>query len=261
MRPVWKEFLLLVILCKLLSTTAYSETVKAGVLFYAPPFSIATAQGVYFGFEVDLLKAVLEAKGLEPIFIGGSLKKTFARLQEGEVDLVIASTPLIQELEHRYAVSLPYKKSFGLLVARQNFNKAELADLKNIRFGTWDTPLFRYFVIDKFGQQAKIKFYDDIASLFEALKQKEIDVIMIQNSAATFWIHNFSKTSEVKAIGQPFALGYGYVMLAPCKNEKLIKAINEGLLIIEGNGLYLKIYEQYFGGDSQGFIIDGSSRL
>jgi polar amino acid transport system substrate-binding protein len=85
-----------------------SGTVRIGVRNDNPPLSFVTEEGEWVGFDVDLADAIAAQMGLEPelIVVDGTTRISF--LQEGRVDISIASMNHTRKRDNAIDFSITY---------------------------------------------------------------------------------------------------------------------------------------------------------
>ena len=83
-------------------------TVRIGVRNDNPPLSFVTEDGEWVGFDVDLAHAIAAEMGLEPelIVVDGTTRISF--LQEGRVDISIASMNHTRKRDNAIDFSITY---------------------------------------------------------------------------------------------------------------------------------------------------------
>jgi two-component system sensor histidine kinase EvgS len=95
---------------------------KAGVILSAseidyPPFSIIDDQGEAGGFSVELMRAALDAMGIDVTFRTGTWAEVRGLLEKGEVQAlpIVGRTP---ERERLFDFTVPYMTLHGAIVVR-----------------------------------------------------------------------------------------------------------------------------------------------
>ena len=171
---------------------------KVGVKTDVPCFSLQnTATGEYEGLEDDLAYAIAgkifnctadEAKEKKLVEFQGVTAKTRGPLVEnGELDMVIATFTITEERKETYNFSTPYfTDAVGLLVLKDSgINSIEDLDGKviGVAQGSTSQKGFEAYVAEK-GYNVKPTFeeFDGYPALAAALSAKNIDVFSVDRA-------------------------------------------------------------------------------
>ncbi|KTD65533.1 transporter substrate-binding domain-containing protein [Legionella spiritensis] len=238
------KFLAFIILF-LSSIVADSKPVTIGVMEYAPPFSSITNDGLNcYGFTVDISNAICNQLKIECSFKLILLSNQLQLLNDGTIDLAASVNPIIAESEGQYLFSLPYFPSDGRFITVSTGNINSVNDLKNKKIGVLKNTLYDVLIQQGNYTFDNIKQYQKFSDLIDGLATHEVDAIFLNNKVAEYLINNVAM--NFKLVGDKIPIGQGYGFLALEKNKQLIKAINSGLLSIQADGTYIKIYNRYF---------------
>lgn len=82
--------------------------VVVGIKSNAPPFSVQNEDGEFWGFEIDLLKAIVDEWGLEIELKPIEAKDRIPMLLQGKVDMVMATMTQTKKREDIVDFSIPY---------------------------------------------------------------------------------------------------------------------------------------------------------
>ncbi|HAT8178950.1 TPA: transporter substrate-binding domain-containing protein [Legionella pneumophila] len=229
----------------------YSESLKVGILQFAPPFSSKSDKSNhYYGFVIDLMNRICnrlqEKCEYIPIPKEGELKG----LEQGIFDIVFSSTPITTSLSdtyHRY--SLPYLTSDGQFLTLKENSINTLNDINFKKIGFFKINFQQSPLLKKYDATSTLIEFTDPAELVNALTTKKIDVILINYQAARYIVNNLNPTEDnhLKLIGDKIPIGSGYGIIALKNQSALIDKINDILLEMEKDGSYLQIYNEYFG--------------
>ncbi|KGP62991.1 ABC transporter substrate-binding protein [Legionella norrlandica] len=226
---------------------AYGKPLIIGVPEFAPPF-VSTSSGgtVFYGFNIDLMNSICKIIRMECAYKGMNLQKLFTSLNTGEVDIVLAPTPIVPTYNSDYIFSIPYLPSNVQFVTLKSNNTINtVKDLKGKKIGVLKYTLYGGLLEDNFQNLFELVEFPKIADMATALTNQDIDAVVLNANVAKYALSN--STTELKLIGEEVPIGNGYGILSLKKNAPLIKEINSALLKIEENGTYLTIYNTYFG--------------
>ncbi len=114
---------------------------RVGVSADLPPLSMRDRRGEIVGFEIDIVRALANAMGLELRFVVRPFPELLPALERGETDLVISGLTMTPERNARVAFAGPYFVSGMSVLTRAK----EIADVEEI--GALDLPGRRYAVL------------------------------------------------------------------------------------------------------------------
>ena len=239
-----KLFAILVsIIC---SSISYSNTLVIGSSKYNPPFTLWINKGNHFyayGYDIDFMREVCRRLNYVCEFKAYGFDELFAVLKEHQVDLVISSIIITNRRKEQFAFSIPYLESNAQYITNSNSSIMNLADLHQktvgARQGTPYGPLAKIVTNDN-----SIVFYESIEDMFLALKDKKVDVCLMDYETAKNW--SALNAGIYKLIGGKIPIGEGYAMMLNLEQQQLKEKINRVILEMQEDGTYLRIYSQYF---------------
>jgi PAS domain S-box-containing protein len=221
-----------------------------------PPFAIVQPDGSAGGFSVDLLKAVVEAAGLEVSFKVGPWHEIKEELATGVLDVL----PLMSYSPERhklYDFTAPYLQLNGAIFVRKgNTEIQQLSDLrgKEVLVMQGDTA-HEYVEREKLTNRIiPTASYEEAFKLLAAGKH---DGVVVQQIVGLQIIKKLGIKNVVpvqqKDIStlKPVALkleGFEqkFCFAVQEGNSELLSKLNEGLSVIYLNGTYEKLYEKWF---------------
>lgn len=225
----------------------HASPVTVGVVPYAPPFSSKSGSGNnYFGFAIDLMNQICKRINVECVYKAAPVNIQLSLLNQGAVDLIFTPQPITVLSNNDYLFSLPYIASDGqflTLDTNKNINTAQ--DVTGKRIGVLKNTLYDSLLRTNHASDSTITQYDAFGDMMAGLVNKDVDVIIMNDSVAHYLINN--NVNSFRLVGEKIPVGEGYGILALQKNAELIKKINAALLGMEEDGSYLELYSQYFG--------------
>lgn len=195
---------------------------KVGCKSDIPKFSLQnTATGQYEGFEDDLAYEIAgdifgctadEAKSKKLVEFQGVTAKTRGPLLEnGEIDLVIATFTITDERKETYNFSTPYyTDAVGLLVNKDSgINSIEDLDGKVIGVAQSSTTKdgFKAYVEEK-GLQVNPEFqeFDGYPALAQALATKQIDCFSVDRAILAGYLNDSNQILEDRFAEQDYGV-------------------------------------------------------
>lgn len=233
-----------------------TRTLKSASEFDYPPFSIVQSDGSAGGFSVDLLKAAVEAAGLEVSFKVGPWHELKQELIDRKIDVL----PLVSystERDKVYDFTAPYLRMNGTIFVRIDaVNIGSPADLrgKEVLVMDGDTA-HEYAVRERLTDRLiPVASYEEA---FQLLSSGKHDAIVVQQIVGLQIIKNL-QISNVVAVQEkrvaslkPAALkleGFEqkFCFAVPEGEQHLLSLLNEGLAVLYLNGTYTVLYEKWF---------------
>lgn len=108
MKSICHFFLVLLFV---VSCNGYAKTLIIGTEDYAPPFEVQTAEGEYYGCDIDVMNAVCDEMNITCIFKAYNFHQLHQALQAGEIDLALAGIIITTERRNQTPAQLEGKKS------------------------------------------------------------------------------------------------------------------------------------------------------
>lgn len=221
---------------------------KVGCKADIPKFSLQnTATGEYEGFENDLAYEIAgaifectaeEAKEKKLVQFQGVTAKTRGPLLEnGEIDLVIATFTITPERQETFNFSTPYfTDAVGLLVNKDSgIESIEDLDGKIIGIAQSSTTKegFEKYVEEKgFKVNPEFQEFDGYPSLAQALATRQIDCFCVDRAILTGYLNDKNQILEDRFAEQDYGVvaAKGNTGLAALVEEKVTSMLSDGSL-------------------------------
>ncbi|MCZ4798209.1 transporter substrate-binding domain-containing protein [Legionella pneumophila] len=231
------------ILGLLLTYESRAQTLTIGMVLNDPPFSMSADKNHFFGFDIELMTELCKQIKAQCQFKPMQFNKLFTDLNEGKIDLAIAAITITNERQQTFLFSLPYLASEARFITTANNLMLSIEKLAHKKIGIIEGSIFKQLITQKFKNNS-IKEYPSTDQLIIALNQQEVDVLLMDDFSADYWIAN--NNTLFKGVGKPFSVGIGYGIMANLSSLTLINQINKALKRLEKNGIYLYLYQKYF---------------
>ena len=221
-------------------------TLKVGCKSDIPNFSLQnTATGEYEGFEDDIAYEIAgkifgctadEAKEKKLVAFQGVTAKTRGPLLEnGEIDLVIATFTITDERKETYNFSTPYyTDAIGLLVNKDSgITSIEGLDGKIVGIAqSANTKEMTLKYIDEKGLKVKPQFqeFDGYPALAQALATKQIDCFSVDRAILSGYVNDKNQILEDRFAEQDYGVASAKenTGLAALVEEKVTSMISDG---------------------------------
>ncbi|KTD10983.1 arginine-binding periplasmic protein [Legionella gratiana] len=234
------------ILLFFLSIATVHAEIKIGTIHYYPPFII----NKYQGFDIDLMNYLCQRMKIKCSYTQMNEKELFPALQNQKVNLIIAGIMISPQREANYLFSLPYLRSRGVFIVPKQSNLKQITDLNGKKVGASNDlngEVFIDYLQTRFQNRLKIKKYDSVDALINALENGSLSAAFVHESYANYWNNN--GLANIRVLGRPRSVGDGVAIVAMPEEQDLVEKINKELQGIENNGIYLNLYRTYFGND------------
>lgn len=225
-----------------------SITVAADTTF--PPFE-TEQNGQVTGFDIELINDIakienLQVKSLQTMPFTGLIPA----LQAGQIDVAVAGITIKKTRMSAVDFSNAYYKSGLSILTKTSSGIKALSDLKGkivaTKKGTSSVDL-----LNKSGI-TNVKQFDTIDSAYSALESGGADAVVFDNPVNI----NFKNShSDVSIVGG-LLTGEYYGIAVNKQDPGLLNKINDGLKKLQDNGQYMKLFDKYLGGDTNG-MVDG----
>ncbi len=235
----WKRVFLT--LFGMLFLTVTQAALVIGVPYFRPPYVI----GPDDGYDLDVMKTICGRLHETCTFKFMHFDALYTALNNGTIDLAIGAINISASRKKHYIFTVPYKSSNGQFVVFNDSSINTVDELNGKKIGVVSGSVFEDYL--KGNQQSKytLVFFNGPVSLINALAQKKVDAVLIDSDGINFW--QKSGGAHLKNVGLPIDVAGGFGIMAIAKNEALIRAINHIIPKLEKEGVYNKLYADYFG--------------
>ncbi|MEU7767171.1 transporter substrate-binding domain-containing protein [Nocardia sp. NPDC049190] len=220
------------------------NVLKVGTEGVYAPFTFQGADGKLSGYDVDVAQAVGDRLGKKVEFVQTPWEAIFAGLESKRFDLVANQVTVNEERAAKYALSMPYTTSAGVIVTRaDNTAISTLADLKGktcaqVAVSNWTT------VSAEAG--ARIEAVEGFVQAIQLLKAGRVDATVNDNLVVAEYTKKTGDTS-VKIAGRPGAVTRQAFVAR--KGDAVVTEVDKALDQLRADGTLAKISEKYFGTD------------
>lgn len=246
MKKITTIIIIVFIILNIFAITALAddEVYKVAGDYKFPPYEYVDSDGIYKGFNVDMLKAISLVTGMNFEFIPMKWEDAFYAIEKGQVDIIQG----IKESGERktkflFSDSL-VMNSQSIFVLDNNRSIISESDLtaKTIAIMRADSIYNQISDI----KDIKIIQYESVEEALKALLDNQVDAL-IGNTLAVNYLCKEKNTIElVKIVGD--ALNeQKYAMAVGKDNQVLLDKLNIGLEEIQENGMYDLLYRKWFG--------------
>jgi len=213
----------------------------AGVKYDTPPFGFVDQDGKVAGFDVDLMREIAAALGVEVEFVKVTSQTRIPMLVSGNVDLTAASMTHTREREKTIDFSITYYTGAQALLVPQESRIAALADLAEKTVAVQQgTTLERNLA--QLAPKATVLPFHDYTSAWLAVLEGRADAL----TGSYDILRGFMQTAQgFKIVGpkfsvEPFGIG---VRRGDADMRDFVNAVLQDLWTA---GRYQALYEKWF---------------
>lgn len=242
------NFILLLILIPLLFTSLNSNLTAKPKLRWAADaesgapyvFQDPRVPTRLIGYEVDIINAICEELGYEPVFVQNQWDGLIPGINRQDYDIAINGIEITNDRQLEVDFSIPYYATFEQLIVRSDENIIyTMADLSGKKVGTLKGAIAER-ILNSQGD-IDVKTYDSEVSSFEDLKNRNIDAVLIDSPVAIYYA---GWNPQLKLVGPPIGeVVYGIVLKKG--NEELLSKINSALSKMSTTGRLREILDSW----------------
>lgn len=210
------------------------------------PMAFLNDHGKLDGFEVDLIKAVVEKAGYDYELVNVEWGGLFGGLITKKFDLVISSITILEERKNRMAFSIPYLQSGVAVLVRKNIESADsleqLAKVKATVGAQINTT--SYYFLQKY-EGIKIKTYEKFGHAILDLANNGNDGVVGDSVQANYYFNkNKELTQGARFLGSRLTSEFYGIVLRK-EGLDLKHKIDASLRELLENGTVQKLHDKW----------------
>jgi len=212
-----------------------------------PPYEYVDDNGVFKGYNVDIINAIAHVTGLDIEIIPMEWNDVVLALDTNEVDGIIGMSQNEERLGKYRFISPTVINDQVIFVNKDTVHIHDIKDLEGLKVAYQKNDLNEYIVLNIPGVIAISKVGQEESLM--ALDNREVDAYLGNKMVGMYHIQRKKINERIKIIGEPIkSVKYGPAVSK--ENIELADILEDGLLKIKKNKTYDKIYKKWFGGDS-----------
>lgn len=230
-----------------------SGKIRIGVRNDNPPMSFVDESGDWVGFDVDLANAIAQELSLEPelVVVDGTTRISF--LQDGEVDLSVASMNHTRDRDDAIDFSITYfwdNQSF--LIRKGSYGSIDelLDETVAANAGSSVIPSWQSYSAEMGGPAPDIVEFDDKLAAMQALRDGAVEGYSEDNITLLSLAAGDPDLELLPGGHNPVQFGIG----VPNDDSAWRDQVNYALQELWKEGTYQQIYDRWFVGPDK--IID-----
>ena len=219
---------------------------KVGFIARYQPYSFVQPDGRLTGFDVEVVKALLEASGFELEPVTDTLPKLRHKLQSGEIAFI--GNQLLMTPENRR--SFDFVRSYATIqlvsVVHEDDERdfLSLDDFLGKKLGVLANTGIEEQARGALGRS--VQAFDRIEDALRALAERKLDAVLEENLIAEYFI---DKAGLPLKVGVPFAAPIRVGLAVPKGNKEMEQRLSSGVQNLVKNPNFKAISMRWFGHD------------
>jgi polar amino acid transport system substrate-binding protein len=205
-----------------------------------PPFEVGQPPEIS-GYDIDVMNAIADKLGLEPVYTDTSFDTIFRDTANGQFDIAAAASTITPAREKTVTFSDPYYEAQQALLVPEGSDIASVDDLSGVIVGAQDATTGEAYANEE-TEAGEVRGYPEGPDATAALTTGQVEAVVIDLPVAVDAVEKQGGVEIVEEI--PTDELYGFAM-AP-DNKALIEAVNGALTELKEDGTITELYEQYF---------------
>lgn len=225
---------------------AVGEPLIVGIESFTPPFTIQVANQEIYGFNIDMMNELCKTIQRTCEFKIMEFDDLLPALVDKQIDVAVSSITITAERSKIVDFTIPYLLSYSRFLTRHSTESHQpfsLELLTDKRIGIEEGSIFGEQLSEMGVKNPIIIKYPTEGDMVEALRDDEIDFILLDNPDALYWEANSSGAFTV--IGKPFMYGYGFGIAVNPDNKALLQSLNQAIIQYQGSKEYKAHYDRY----------------
>jgi len=223
---------------------AAKPVLKVGTSADFPPFEFQDEKtGEYLGFDLDLIRAIGDAIGMDTQIVNTGWDGLIPGLMTGNYDCIASAMTITDERLKAVSFSDPYFSAGQVVVTMAKDTKIKsVSDLEgksiSVQIGTTGD------LVASDIKGVTVKRFNLAPDAIQELRNGASHACIIDLAVASQIAREYK---DIK-YGAPFTMEY-YGIAINRSNTGLLKKINRGLAMVKASGKYDEIYDKWFAGN------------
>ena len=214
-----------------------------------PPYEYVS-NGQITGIDMDMAQAIADELGMEMKIENMKFDSIIASVNAGKADIGAAGMTVTEARKKNVDFTDSYTTSKQVIMVYDDTPKNDeisgVDDLKGKTIGVQLGTTGDIYATDyETDGTAKVERYSKAADAIQALKQKKIDCVILDEQPALSFVN---ANTEIKIIEEEFTLE-DYAMCVKKGNKELLDKVNAALQKIKADGTLKNIIDNYIGTD------------
>lgn len=244
MKNIKKILAVALALCMLLCFAGCGEkddnVLTMGTNAAFPPYEYVDDDGNIVGIDAEIAAAIAEKLGMELEIKDMEFDSLITACAGGSVDVVLAGMTVTDERKESVNFSDSYATGIQVIIVKEGSDIAAYEDLEGKMIGVQSGTTGDIYCTDEFGQD-NVKQYANGALAVEALKNGQVDCVIIDNEPAKAFVaaNEGLKILDTEYVTEDYAIAIAK------ENTELLEKINEAMAELKADGTIDKIINKY----------------
>lgn len=229
----------------LCATTVFAvekSVILFGVTSNYRPYSFVDSSGTMHGFCVEFAKLLCDRMQATCQFQSLPFDQLFPALRENKINAAIGAITITPERQKEFNFTLPYMPSNASFIALKNTTYV-LGQLVNPEIGVQIGSLYANYLLQNY-PDATIKTYQDANQIIAALRQKQIELAMVDAPAANYWVNQLP--NDLRLVGSPINLNLSLGIMLNKNDPQLLAQLNAAILVVTKSPAFTDLIKTYF---------------
>ena len=219
--------------------------VVVGVKHNAPPFSVQNEDGELWGFEIDLLRTMVESWGMEFELKPIEAKQRIPMLLQNKVDFVMATMTHTRKREGVVDFSIPYFQVGQGLMTYADSSVKNFSDIRGKKVA-YVSGTQAYRTLSKFHRDCRPVAASSYEDAIKKVLDKEADALFSDYLILLGLFQQSEQKQHLTVLSDTIA-PEPYSIAVKENESRLRDKINHGLMELWENGTWHDAYETWFG--------------
>lgn len=205
-----------------------------------PPYEFVDDNNNIVGIDAEIAKAVADKMGYTLEIKDMEFDSLITAVQSGAIDFALAGMTVTDERKESVNFSDTYATGVQVIIVSEKSAIATVDDLSGKTIGVQAGTTGDIYCTDEFGQD-KVKQYKNGAEAIAALKNGQVECVVIDNEPAK----NYVKANEgLKILETEYAVE-DYAAAISKENAELLENFNKALSELKADGKIDEIINKY----------------
>lgn len=216
------------------------KTLVMGTNAAFPPYEYVDDEGTIVGIDAEIAAAIAEKLGMELEIKDMEFDSLITACAGGSVDVVLAGMTVTDERKESVNFSDSYATGIQVIIVKEGSAIASADDLEGKTIGVQSGTTGDIYCTDDYGQD-NVKQYANGALAVEALKNDQVDCVIIDNEPAKAFV---AANEGLKILDTEYVTE-DYAIAVAKENEELLDNINKAMEELKADGTIDKIVNKY----------------
>ena len=223
---------------------AQSRPLVVGSSATYPPFAYETPGKEIVGFDVDVIQAIAQKRGLTLRIVNTPFTGIFASLNNGDIDLIVSGVTINDRRRQSYDFTMPYFEARQLIAVHSGSAVKSLQDLNGKKVGVVTGSTGDDIASRAFGKtSANIRRFDTTPLIIAELANHGVDAAIGDNGVIAYRV---KERKDLTTVSDPTFPKEYFGIAVKQGNTALRDSLNQGLQAIIDDGTYARLYRKWF---------------